>query len=230
MDSFFVKFTAHCFRSNLAVLTCATFLVGCGAAASDGDPITGLVGDVGKPVIGLPLPEDPNLQPLDDATPGQVEAPDPEPNPAPAQNDLPFNDPTDLENVGSVVTMADTGLRIGVAGSVTTDSIDMNLIESSWSYMQECLAVVAVAPLVIVTSEEIEPMSSRDDVLRHIDGSVTATATRFSSGVTIQLSVHDLDGTLGSIGFNLRSILGRYLWSSPSLPERDYSRTCASDF
>jgi len=164
------------------------------------------------------------------ALPAAAAGQDPIVVPAASPNAQPLSDdPTDLGNLSSVTTFADTGLRLGFAGGVTVESIDASMVETYWTHMQTCLNVVAIAPLVIVTDEAIEPLSNSDDVIHYIDGSITATATRYTTGATIQISVHDLDGTLGRIGFNLRSIMGRYLWTSSNLPERDYPHSCASD-
>jgi len=130
--------------------------------------------------------------------------------------------------VHTVTTLADTGIRVGLKGNLDADSVDTLFIESSWTDMQTCLGVVATSPFVIVSADAIEPLSNADDVLFHIDGSITATSTLFASGVTIQVSNHDLDGSLSRTGFNLRSIIGRYLWLSANLPEREYDHTCAS--
>ncbi len=217
-------------RLPLATLACALVLTGCGQSDATGDPIEGLAGNAGKPVEGLTLQTDNSLVPesanpvfsdangIDDATIS-------DPSSAP---DLPFSDPTDLENLGEVVTLADTGIRITSDPERPLSRVEMEFIQTSWTYMQSCLNVVATAPLVIVSTTPPEPNSNDDDVLYHIDGTITATATRYSSGATVQLNVIDLDGTLSRVGFNLRSIFGRYLWTSANLSESNYPHHCAS--
>ncbi len=217
-------------RSLLVAAVLSGLVAGCGSPTASDDPISALQGNAGQPVLSPTLPEDPALG---SANPAPVEAEAngqgaPISTPSSSNLDLPFNDPTDLDNVGSIVTMADTGLRVGVAENLDIDRVDMALIEGSWTHMQTCLSVVAVAPLVIVSDESIRPLSSADDILYHLDGSITASSTQYVTGTTIQISLMDLDGSLNQIGFNLRSIMGRYLWTSSGLPEREYPHNCAS--
>jgi len=135
--------------------------------------------------------------------------------------------PSTQGNFGDVITLANTGLQLGFQG-LSVDSVDTDFIELNWTAMQQCLNVVAAPPLIIISSEYIEPLTNADDVLFHLDGKIVATSTVYATGATIQISAYDLDGSLGRIGFNLRSVIGRYLWTSASLPERDYPHTCAS--
>jgi hypothetical protein len=218
------------FRLPLAALACALVLTGCGQSDATGDPIEALAGNAGKPVEGLILQTDNSLVPqisnpvFSDAN-GTDDDTIADPN---VSSDLPFSDPTSLDNLGEVVTMADTGIRITSDPDHPLSRVELEFIQTSWTYMQSCLNVVATAPLVIVSNTPPKPNSSQDDVLYHIDGTITATATLYSSGATVQLNVIDLDGTLSRVGFNLRSIFGRYLWTSANLSESNYPHHCAS--
>jgi len=141
-----------------------------------------------------------------------------------------FSDDTDLINtVPNIIrtrTLADTGIRIGYTSVDQLTNIDVNYIERQWQHMQTCTAQIAVAPFIVVTEGVVEPLTQNDDVIFNIDGIPTASS---SAGLvpTIQVREADFDGSLGNIGFNLRSILGRYLWLSANLAERDYPFTCA---
>jgi len=99
--------------------------------------------------------------------------------------------------------------------------------------MQSCLQQSGVVPLVVVIDGPVMQLTAADDVVRNenplateISSQVVASATTLLAPV-IQISVDDFDGSLGSPTFNLRSIMGRYLWLSNSLPERDYPFECA---
>ena len=221
----------------------ALFLVilsGCGSGAS-GDPISALPANANQlipadgalldePLLEPTLPEIAQSQPgstapvvttIDGAGDAIVAAVD-------SQSDLPFDDAANLDQVSEIITLADTGLRVGFTHGLHPDDVNVNLVEASWANMQSCLNVVAVSPLVIVSANPVLPMSSSDDVLFHIDGTITATSTRFPAGAIVQIALDDLDGSLNQVGFNLRSIMGRYLWDSANLPEQDYPHVCAS--
>lgn len=217
-------------RLALTAVLCAAFLSACGSGAS-GDPISDFQGSAGEPFLDPTLPEFINLAPDAVAPLVATISGDGDPIVAAAlpQSDLPFDDPTDLDQIGPIVTMADTGLRIGFANGLDTDAVDVNLIEDSWTNMQSCLNVISISPLVIVSQGPVLPMSSSDDVLFYIDGTIIATSTQFASGATIQINLADLNGSLNRVGFNLRSIMGRYLWTSANLPEQDYPHGCASE-
>lgn len=220
--------------SWMLALACALLVSGCGGGGGSSDlPTTfddSLVAAADEPLLSPTLPADDSLSSQNQAavsvdltgsnTPVIAGA-------TPA-SDLLFEDPTDLADVHSLSTLADTGIRIGFTGDIDAESVDSGFIEASWSQMQSCLGVVAAAPFIIVSSDSIQPMSNADDVLFNIDGSITATSTRFATGVTIQISALDLDGSLNRIGFNLRSVMGRFLWASANLPERDYPHECAN--
>lgn len=220
----------------------AVMLAGCGSGAS-GDPITDLAGNAGQfveplldptlPEIANSLPENASSTPTAPVVATVSGSNDPIIAAASSDSDVLFDDSIDgenVENADGIVTLADTGLQVGFSNGLDTARVDLSLIEDSWSGMQSCLNVVAVSPLVMVLDVPVLPMSASDDVLFNIDGSIVATSTRFETGTaTVQISIDDLDGSLNRVGFNLRSIMGRYLWDSANLPERDYPHSCASD-
>lgn len=104
---------------------------------------------------------------------------------------------------------------------------DDDFIGAQWEHMQTCLLVSAQEPLVVVIDGELEPTDSNDDVIRHIDGQIQASSHVTDTSVTIQVRAQDFDGSLGSAGAYLRSIMGRYLWLANNLAERDYPYDCA---
>ncbi|MEE9335240.1 MAG: hypothetical protein V3U65_14220 [Granulosicoccaceae bacterium] len=137
----------------------------------------------------------------------------------------PSDDP-DIAKPVEQITAA-TGVQIVYANPEQQSNIDGDYIDSQWVQMQTCLQITAQTPTVNVVSGRITPLTADDDVLRYVDGSVLATATVTSTDTTIQITEADFDGSLGANGNNLRSIFGRYLWFSASLPERDYQYECA---
>ena len=73
-----------------------------------------------------------------------------------------------------------------------------------------------------------EPLTATDEVLRNIEGRITASAGTGSDGIaTMQVHEDDFDDSIDDPGFSLRSIMGRQLWLSAMLAERDYPRRCA---
>ena len=122
---------------------------------------------------------------------------------------------------------AATGVQIVYANPTLQSSIDGDYIDSQWVHMQTCLQITAQTPTVNIVSDRVTPLTADDDVIRYIDGSILATSTVTDTGTTIQVTEADFDGSLGAKGGNLRSIFGRYLWFSASLPERDYPYDCA---
>jgi len=97
-----------------------------------------------------------------------------------------------------------------------------------WEHMQTCLQVSAQEPVVMVVDGKLQPTDASDDVLRHIDGQIQASAHVTDTSATIQISAQDFDGSLGIRGAYLRSIMGRYLWLANNLAERDYPYKCAN--
>lgn len=120
------------------------------------------------------------------------------------------------------------GIQIDHASAETIDATDSAYIEAQWLHMQNCLQLSAMEPSIVVVDDKISPIDSTDDVLRHIDGQIQASAHVTDSSTSIQIRSADFDGSLGEPGGYLRSILGRYLWLSAGLPERDYNYDCAN--
>ncbi|MFK7862264.1 MAG: hypothetical protein AB8B64_25885 [Granulosicoccus sp.] len=138
-----------------------------------------------------------------------------------------------VPEVAHTQTMAGSGLQISFTEKSLIVRAPPAVIEEQWIFMQSCLQRVAVAPLVLVREGPAVPFTIADDVVRN----ETITALEITSvpiasastlhGAVIQVSVDDFDGSLGTPAFNLRSIMGRHLWLSANLPERDYPFECA---
>lgn len=142
------------------------------------------------------------------------------------------DDPQLLNPVPDVVhteIMADSGLQVAYTSDEQRELIDPLYISAQWQHMQSCVGVTAAAPLVIITIGPVKPFTADDDLLHHIDGSLTASAHVAGASVTLQVRAADFDGSLGEPGFNLRSIMGRLLWLGAALVERDYPYTCARE-
>jgi hypothetical protein len=142
------------------------------------------------------------------------------------------DEPQLLNPVPDVVhteVLADSGLQVAYTSIEQRELIDPLYISAQWQHMQSCVGVTAAAPLVIITIGPVEPFTSNDDVLHHIDGTLTASANVTGASATLQVQAVDFDGSLGEPGFNLRSIMGRHLWLGASLAERDYPYTCARE-
>lgn len=122
------------------------------------------------------------------------------------------------ENLIPIEASADPG-----QATTTTDEF----IVEQWVHMQNCLQVSAVEPIVTVVDGTLTPLTSNDDVIRHIDGQIQASSNVTDTGATIQIRGEDFAGSLGDPGAYLRSIMGRYLWLANGLAERDYPYDCA---
>ncbi len=162
----------------------------------------------------LPLNEDANAS-NDPVTIGEKPAEDPTGSPGP-------------ETIATI-TAAENGLQVSYMTQAQQDSIDTDYVASQWTHMQSCLDIVAPPPRVIIVSGTISLLSPEDDAVRHFDGRVKAASSQQETGVIMQVSEDDFDGTLGEVGGYLRSIMGRFLWLSEQLAERDYPYNCASN-
>ena len=131
-----------------------------------------------------------------------------------------------LPEIIMTTTLADSGIRVGFTSLDQVADLDPSYIERQWQHMQSCTGQVAVAPHVVITGQAVTPLTNDDDVIFNIDG-VPAASSSAGQLPIIQVREADFDGSLGNVGFNLRSILGRYLWLSANLAERDYPFTCA---
>ena len=138
-----------------------------------------------------------------------------------------------VPDVAHTQTMADSGLQIAYTTLQLRSLVPAQAIEQQWIFMQECLELVGVAPLVLVREGPVVPITLADDVVRNENplaleiNSVPVASASTLYGPVIQISASDFDGSLGSHAFGLRSIMGRHLWLSASLPERDYPFACA---
>ena len=139
------------------------------------------------------------------------------------------DDPGLLGSIPDVVSTdirADTGLQIAYTREGQAAVVPGALVEEQWVYMQTCVGQQSNPPLVVVREGAVFPFTETDDVIFNIEGIPVASASLRAVSV-IQIQEADFDGSLGSPGFNLRSIMGRLLWLSANLPERDYPFNCA---
>ncbi len=139
------------------------------------------------------------------------------------------DDPGLLTRIPDVVfseIRADTGLQIAYTREGQDLAVPGALVEEQWVYMQTCVGQQSAPPVVVVRDGAVVPFTQTDDVIYNIDGIPVASASLRAVSV-VQIQEADFDGSLGSPGFNLRSIMGRLLWLSANLPERDYPFNCA---
>jgi len=132
----------------------------------------------------------------------------------------------EIPNVVATETLAETGLQVAYTDSAQPALISPLNIQTQWVHMQSCLEQVAPSPLVVVREGPVTPFTSDDDVIHSIEGIPIASVSVRPTAV-FQVHISDFDGSLGTPAFNLRSIMGRYLWLAANLPERDYPFTCA---
>ncbi len=121
----------------------------------------------------------------------------------------------------------DIGMQINYDDNTQSVKDKSSYIEEQWLYMQTCLQQTAQEPVVEIVEGDITPVAGYDEVIRHIDGSIQASAHVTDTGASILISAADFDGSIGNPGSYLRSIMGRYLWLSANLSERDYPYSCA---
>jgi len=114
----------------------------------------------------------------------------------------------------------DMGMQITYDDSTQSIQDKSSYIEEQWLYMQTCLQQTAQEPVVEIVEGDITPVAGYDEVIRHIDGNIQASAHVTDTGASIQISAADFDGSIGNPGSYLRSIMG-------NLSERDYPYSCA---
>lgn len=139
------------------------------------------------------------------------------------------DDPGLLSQIPEVVSTdirADTGLQIAYTREEQAQDVPGALVELQWAFMQSCLEQQSVAPVVIIRAGTVVPFLATDDVIFNFEGIAVASSSRRDVPV-IQVQETDFDGSMGNPGFNLRSVMGRMLWLSAGLPERDYPFDCA---
>ena len=195
----------------------AALLGACGGGSGSGD-------DAPPPAPVVSQPSQPPGAPvLADATDGTVALPLPL---RALENDPRLTGP--LPEVVAVETLADSGLQVAFTDAAQPARIAAGDIGAEWEHMQSCVGVVSPPPLVVVVAGRLRPLTDNDDAIRDLDGRVTASATTGDTA-TLLISEADFDGSLGSPRFGLRSIMGRNLWLSAGLAERDYPFLCARE-
>ncbi len=132
----------------------------------------------------------------------------------------------EIPEVLVTVTTARAGLQVAYTRRGQADVVPAELVETQWLYMQECLGQSGTSPVVVVREGPVTPFTATDDVIFDIEGTPVASGSHRTVPI-LQIQEHDFGVTLSNPGFNLRSIMGRLLWLSASLPERDYPFDCA---
>lgn len=132
----------------------------------------------------------------------------------------------ELPEVLSTFVTAEAGVQVAYTGEGQNVRVPALTVESQWQYMQQCLQLTGVAPLVLVRTDEVTPFTLSDDVIFDIEGIPVASGSRRDIPV-LQIREDEFELSLSNPGFNLRSIMGRVLWLSAGLAERDYPFTCA---
>jgi hypothetical protein len=128
--------------------------------------------------------------------------------------------------ITSIEIMAESGLQVAYTQSDQNSIVQALRVELNWLHMQSCLQQVGVAPLVLIRSADFAALTSSDEVIHSIEGIPVASSTMGSIPV-IQVGVSDFLMADDTNGYNLRSIMGRLLWSSAGLSVRDYPYSCA---
>lgn len=143
----------------------------------------------------------------------------------------PLLDATVQEGVSAIPLVEDFVPNVGANLNPTYadpgETSNEDFIVEQWVQMQNCMQVSAVEPAVTIVDGKLTPLTSDDDVVRHIDGQIQASSNITDIGATIQIRAEDFDGSLGKPGAYLRSIFGRYLWLANGFAERDYPYDCA---
>lgn len=121
--------------------------------------------------------------------------------------------------------LAESGLEVAYTSVALSEDVPALDIEANWLHMQSCLNQISVAPLVVV-AESVSPLTIHDDVIHTIDGIPFATASQRDIPV-VQIDSEDFFEDR-IYGYNLRSIMGRLLWSTAGLAVRDYPFECAN--
>lgn len=124
------------------------------------------------------------------------------------------------------VTTARVGVQVAYTRGGQADVVSADTIETQWLYMQECLGQSGTSPVVVVRDGPVTPFTAMDDVIFDIQGVPVASGSHRTVPI-LQIQESDFDVAQSNPGFNLRSIMGRLLWLSASLPERDYPFECA---
>ena len=131
-----------------------------------------------------------------------------------------------LPAIASIEVLAESGLQLAYTQSAQIAMVPALSVEANWLHMQFCLKQVGVAPLVLIRSSDIAPLTPDDHVIYTIDGIPVASASLESIPV-IQIGLSDFLVSGNANGYHLRSIMGRLLWTSAGLSVRDYPYSCA---
>jgi len=132
----------------------------------------------------------------------------------------------EIPEVLVTITTARVGVQVAYTRQGQADDVPAELVETQWIYMQECLGQSGTSPVVVVREGAVTPFTLSDDVIFDIEGTPVASGSHRTVPI-LQIQEDDFDVSLSNPGFNLRSIMGRLLWLSASLPERDYPFECA---
>lgn len=132
----------------------------------------------------------------------------------------------DIPELVSYTVLADSGIQVAYTEAGQSAYATAQSIELHWQSMQNCLGQTAAAPLVMVRKDLIKPFLPDDLVLFYFSVPVASATVRTSA--VLQISDSDFDGSLGTAGFYLRSIMGRFLWTAANLAVSDYPHRCAS--
>lgn len=133
---------------------------------------------------------------------------------------------TQIPEVLVTVTTAGIGVQVAYTRQGQGELVPAEMIEAQWIYMQECLGQSGVSPVVVIRDGPFTPFTPSDDVIFDIEGIPVASGSQRAVPI-VQIQEGDFDVGLSNPGFNLRSIMGRMLWLSAGLPERDYPYECA---
>ncbi|MGQ7846768.1 hypothetical protein ACUNV4_19955 [Granulosicoccus sp. 3-233] len=132
----------------------------------------------------------------------------------------------EIPEVLVTVTTSGVGLQVAYTREGQAEVVPAQLVEAQWLYMQDCLGQSGTSPVVVVRDGPVTPFTATDDVIYDIEGTPVASGSHRTVPI-LQIQEDDFDVSSSNPGFNLRSIMGRLLWLSASLPERDYPYECA---
>lgn len=124
----------------------------------------------------------------------------------------------------SVVAAGGLGVHYGQLEAM--QAMEPDQVQAEWWWMQQCLGVSSADPIVLITQTPLQTQARQDDVLFDIDGQPVATAGGLENQLLLQLHLRDAL-TPDDQAYYLRSIMGRSLWFSAGLAERDYPHYCA---
>lgn len=133
---------------------------------------------------------------------------------------------SEIPEILVTITTAGVGVQVAYTRQGQDELVPAEQVEAQWIYMQDCLGQSGVSPVVVVREGSYRPFTQSDDVIFDIEGATVASGTQRAIPI-LQIQESDFDVSVSNPGFNLRSIMGRLLWLSAGLPERDYPFECA---